>query len=279
MLMKLKIAASCLLFVAIFLSCKKEDLSNGLGSGNSGNTATLIISKVLIDNQCANEYVYNDSNLVTTEKSKFDFTINHYNALGQLASTDFYGNDDILSSDAQVVQAAMNSSDWVTSANGVKGGSLTYYYNDNGQLIKTAYTRPLLTGSENSEFIYDASNRISRQTMYWENAATGYIDYSYDGKGNLIKEMLYNLSSGGTAELITTTQYEFDSKQNPFKSTSRFLVPGIDTNPNNVIKETYTIHLSQDQGSDKIQTTQTTYVYNTKGYPITKNGNISYIYK
>ena len=277
--MKLKIAASCLLFVAIFLSCKKEDLSNGLGSGNSGNTATLIISKVLIDNQCANEYVYNDSNLVITEKSKFDFTINHYNALGQLASTDFYGNDDILSSDAQVVQAAMNSSDWVTSANGVKGGSLTYYYNDNGQLIKTAYTRPLLTGSENSEFIYDASNRISRQTMYWENAATGYIDYSYDGKGNLIKEMLYNLSSGGTAELITTTQYEFDSKQNPFKSTSRFLVPGIDTNPNNVIKETYTIHLSQDQGSDKIQTTQTTYVYNTKGYPITKNGNISYIYK
>ena len=277
--MKLKIAASCLLFVAIFLSCKKEDLSTGLGSGNSGNTATLIISKVLIDNQCANEYVYNDSNLVTTEKSKFDFTINHYNALGQLASTDFYGNDDILSSDAQVVQAAMNSSDWVTSANGVKGGSLTYYYNNNGQLIKTAYTRPLLTGSENSEFIYDASNRISRQTMYWENAATGYIDYSYDGKGNLIKEMLYNLSSGGTAELITTTQYEFDSKQNPFKSTSRFLVPGIDTNPNNVIKETYTIHLSQDQGSDKIQTTQTTYVYNTKGYPITKNGNISYIYK
>jgi len=277
--MKLKIAASCLLFVAIFLSCKKEDLSNGLGSGNSGNTATLIISKVLIDNQCANEYVYNDSNLVITEKSKFDFTINHYNALGQLASTDFYGNDDILSSDAQVVQAAMNSSDWVTSANGVKGGSLTYYYNNNGQLIKTAYTRPLLTGSENSEFIYDASNRISRQTMYWENAATGYIDYSYDGKGNLIKEMLYNLSSGGTAELITTTQYEFDSKQNPFKSTSRFLVPGIDTNPNNVIKETYTIHLSQDQGSDKIQTTQTTYVYNTKGYPITKNGNISYIYK
>jgi len=277
--MKLKIAASCLLFVSIFLSCKKEDLSTGLSSGNSGNTAALIISKVLIDNQCANEYVYNDSNLVTTEKSKFDFTINHYNALGQLASTDFYGNDDILSSDAQVVQAAMNSSVWVTSANGVNGGSLTYYYNDNGQLTKTAYSRPLLTGSENSEFIYDSSNRISRQTMYWENAATGYIDYSYDKKGNLIKEMLYNLSSEGAAELITTTQYEFDSKLNPYKSSSKLLLPGIDTNPNNIIKETYTIHLSQVQGTDKAQITQTTYTYNTMGYPLTKNGNISYIYK
>jgi YD repeat-containing protein len=276
--MKLKIAASCLLFVAIFLSCKKEDLSTGLSSGNSGNTAALIISKVLIDNQCANEYVYNDSNLVTTEKSKFDFTTYHYNALGQLASTDFYGNDDILSSDALVVQAAMNSSVWVTSANGVNGGSLTYYYNDNGQLTKTAYTRPLLTSSENSEFIYDSNNRISRQTMYWENAATGYIDYSYDGKGNLIKEMLYNLPSVGAAELITTTQYEFDSKLNPYKFFSKLLLPGIDTNPNNIIKETYTIHLSQVQGTDKAQITQTTYTYNKMGYPITKNGNISYIY-
>jgi hypothetical protein len=277
--MKLKITTFCLLFVAIFFSCKKEDLSTGLSSGNSGNTAALIISKVLIDNQCANEYMYNDSNLVTTVKSKFDFTIHHYNALGQLSSTDYYGNDDILSSDAQVVQAAMNSSVWVTPANGVNGGSLTYIYNNTGQLIKTTYSRPLLTNFEYSEFTYDAKNKISRQTMYWDNSATGYIDYSYDSKGNMIKEMLYNLPSSGTAELITTTQYEFDSKLNPYKSFSKTLSPGIDTNPNNILKETYTIHLSQNQGTDKAQITQTTYTYNTMGYPITKNGNISYIYK
>ena len=142
-----------------------------------------------------------------------------------MASTDYYGNDNVLSSDAQVVQAAMNSSVWVTPANGVNGGSLSYEYNNNGQLTKTIYSRPQLSSSEYSEFTYDASNRIIKQTMYWEKIATGYIDYSYDAKGNMIKETLYNLPSTGAAELITTNQYEFDSKINPYKSVSKLLIP------------------------------------------------------
>jgi hypothetical protein len=277
--MKLKITTFCLLFVAIIYSCKKEDLSTGINLPNAGNSQTLLLSKVLIDNQSAYEFLYNDSNLLTTKKSKFDFTAHHYNSLGQLSSTDYYGNDDILSSDAQVVQTAMNSSVWVTSASGVDGGSLSYDYNKNGQLIKTRYSRPLLTSSEYSAFTYDASNRINRQTMYWEDIATGYIDYSYDGKGNMIKEVLYSMPLTGAAELITTTLYEFDSKLNPYKSVNKLLIPGVDTNPNNITKETYTIHLAQGQGADKAQVTQNTYVYNTSGYPITKNGNTTYVYK
>jgi hypothetical protein len=277
--MKLKITTCCLLFVAIIFSCKKEDLSTGISADNSGNTQTLFLNKVLIDNQSAYEYLYNESNLLTTEKSKFDFTIHHYNTLGQLSSTDYYGNDDILSSDAQVVQTAMNSSVWVTSASGVNGGSLSYEYNNNGQLIKTTYSRPQLTSTEYSAFSYDANNRINKQTMYWEGIATGYIDYSYDGKGNMNKEVLYSLPLTGAAELITTTLYEFDSKLNPYKSVNKLLIPGVDTNPNNITKETYTIHLAQGQGADKAQITQNTYVYNTSGYPITKNGNTTYVYK
>jgi hypothetical protein len=277
--MKLKITTCCLLFVAIIFSCKKEDLSTGISTGNPGNTQALVLNKVLIDNQSAYEYLYNDSNLLTTEKSKFDFTINHYNTLGQLSSTDYYGNDDVLSNDAQVVQAAMNSSVWVTPVNGVNGGSLSYEYSNNGQLTKTIYSRPQLISSEYSEFSYNAGNRINKQTMYWDNIATGYIDYSYDGKGNMIKETLYNLPLTGAAELITTTQYEFDSKLNPYKSVNKLPIPGVDTNPNNIIKETYTIHLAQGQGADKAQVTQTTYIYNTSGYPIAKNGNTTYVYK
>ena len=276
--MKLKLMSFCLLFITIFLSCKKEDLSNGLDTGNNPNGSLPLLSKVMIDNQSAYEYVYNDSSQLTTEKSKFNFNLNHYNALGQLVSTDYFGNDAVLSSDAQVVQTAMNSSVWVTSANGVNGGSLSFDYNNNGQLIKTTYSRPQVTSSEYSAFSYDASNRINRQTMYWEDIATGYIDYSYDGKGNMIKEVLYSLPLTGAAELITTTLYEFDSKLNPFKSVSKLLIPGVDTNPNNIIKETYTIHLAQGQGADKAQVTQTTYIYNTSGYPVTKNGNTTFIY-
>jgi hypothetical protein len=277
--MKLKIISFCLLFVTIFFSCKKEDLSNGLNSGNTPATSLPALSQVLIDNQSAYEYVYNDSSQLTTEKSKFNFNLNHYNALGQLVSTDYYGNDAILSSDAQVVQAAMSSTAWVTSASGVKGGTLSYVYNDKGQLIKTSYSRPVSGSTEYSDFSYDASGRINKQTMYWADAATGYIDYSYDNKGNLIKEMLYNLPSAGVAELITTTQYEFDSKLNPYKLSSKFLIPGASTNLNNVIKETYTIQINPAQGSNKVQITQNSYTYNALGYPVTENGNTTYIYK
>jgi hypothetical protein len=267
-----------LLFVAIFLSCKKEEIINNGTPGTPGSTIAPLLSKVLTDNQTSYEYVYNDSNLVTQEKSKFDLAMHHYNAKGLLASTIHYGNDDILSSDLQVAQTALNSQVLVTSANGKKGGIITYEYNDNSQLIKTTYTSPSSTCSEYSQFTYGNNNRINRQTMYWDNAATGYIDYSYDAKGNLTKESLYNLPVSGAAELLTTTDYVFDNESNPFKATSKLLVPGINSNQNNITKVTYTIHLSASVGPDNVQTTETAYEYNAKGYPITVNGNTTFIY-
>jgi hypothetical protein len=277
--MKLKLIAFCLFFITVIFSCKKEDLSTGINPGNTGTATAPQLSKVLVDNQSYYEYLYNDSSLITTEKSKFDYTVNHFNALGQLSYTDYYGNDDVLSSDATVVQTAMNSSTWVTPANGVDGGCLKYEYNSYGQLTKATYSRPQSSSSEYSVFSYDASNRINKQTMYWENIATGYIDYSYDGKGNLILESLYNLPSTGAAELITTTQYDFDSKLNPYKLFSKSLIPGIDTNQNNILKVTCTIKINPAQGSDKVQITQDTYTYNSAGYPVTKNANTTFIYK
>jgi len=120
-----------------------------------------------------------------------------------------------LSSDPQVYQAAISSTVWVTPESGVNGGNMAYTYNDQGQLTKTTFTRPQSTSTEYSDFTYDANNKISRQTMSWDNNATGYIDYTYDTKGNLINEVLYNLTSTGAAQLITSTQYDFDSKNNP----------------------------------------------------------------
>jgi hypothetical protein len=277
--MKLNIISFCLLFVTVFLSCKKEDPSSAANSAGTGTATVSMLIKVLTDNQSTYEYSYNASNLVTEEKSKYDFTLHHYDGKGQLISTDFYGNDDFLSSDAKVFQAAMNSKLWVTPQTGAQCGSMIYEYNDKGQLTKSTYSRPLSTSSEYSLFSYDTNSRISRQTMYWEGAATGYIDYIYDAKGNLISEILYNLPSSGAAERIISTQYIFDNGPNPYKATSRLMLPGITTNPNNIIKETYTIHLSANQGPDNIQITETSYEYNTMGYPITRNGNIKYLYK
>jgi YD repeat-containing protein len=114
--------------------------------------------------------------------------------------------------------------------------------------------------------------------MYWDNAATGYIDYSYDAKGNLTRESLYNLPVSGAAELLTTTDYIFDNESNPYKATCKLMVPGINTNQNNITKMTYTIHLSSSVGPDNVQTTETAYEYNAKGYPISVNGNTTFVY-
>jgi hypothetical protein len=275
--MKQKTLLLCLILITIFYSCKKEEIGT---SGNSANTNTdyvAVLGKVLVDNQSAYEYQYNDSNLIVQEKSKYDFTSYNYKK-GLLVSSDSYGNDDVLSNDIQVFQAAINKKEWVTPDNGKKGGTITYSYDNNGLLIKSTYTRPSAASSEYSEFSYNSSKRIAKQTMYWDNVATGYIDYTYDGSGNLVKEMLYNLPASGPAELITTTQYTFDNAPNPYKSTRSLMIPGVNTNKNNIIKEVYTIKVDPAQGADKVQTTETTYSYNAMGYPATKNGNISFVY-
>jgi hypothetical protein len=277
--MKLKITILSIICVTLMFSCKKVDLTDGINTSNTANNYVAILSKVLIDNQSAFEYAYNDSNLVTQEKGKFDYVAYHYNNKGQLTSSDFYGNDNILSSDLVVFQTAMNAVSLLSSTSGKKGGTITYEYNASGLLVKSTCTRPSVTSTEYSEFTYNNSNKISRQTMYWDNVATGYVDYSYDAKGNLINESLYNLPSSGVAELSSSIQYAFDSSPNPYKATSKLMIPGFNTNSNNIIKETNTIHFPAGQGQDNVQVTENTYQYNGMGYPISKNDNILFVYK
>jgi hypothetical protein len=108
---------------------------------------------------------------------------------------------------------------------------------------------------------------------------TGYIEYSYDGKGNLTKEILYDQSGSGVAEPSTTTKYVFDNKQNPYKTFKSLMIPGINTNRNNVTKEIYIVHVRAGLGTEKVQATENSYEYNINGYPVSKNGNLQYIYE
>jgi hypothetical protein len=271
--MKLKMISFSVLFVVIFLSCKKEKLSV------TGNTEVMFLSNVMMNDQPYYQYVYNDSNLVSEESNKFEFTMHHYNAKNQLVSSDYYWNNAILSTDVKMIETTLSQSDLITSVNGSKGGTIKYDYNSENQLTKATYSRPTSTGSEYSVFSYDESNRIDRQDLYWNNIATGYVEYSYDSKGNLIKEILYDKPSSGVAELSTTTQYVFDNKQNPYRSFKSLVIPGINTNLNNIIKEICTVHQNNGQGPDKVQITENSYEYNINGYPVSKNGNISYIYE
>ena len=262
-----------MLFGALILcSCEKE---KGLVIEN---TDIPLLSKVLIDGVSHYEYAYNDANLLIEEKNKFHYTKHNYNDNNLLSSSEFYMDPGMYSSNSSVVEAAMNRKEWVNPDNTAKSLTQKFEYDGTGQLAKKILTRPSVTSSEYSEFTFD-DDRISTQTMYREDEMTFYIDYSYDRRGNLIKESKYYVPSTGLSELWTTTEYEFDNMHNPFQAFKSLMSPGKFTNPNNITKETLTIHFEVDQWTQKVQITTNTYDYNDKNYPIKVNGYAEYVYE
>jgi hypothetical protein len=259
-------------FSLILISCEKERQLI------VENTGMPLLSKVLVAGVSSNEYSYTEANLINEEKSKFFYTKHNYNDRNQLTSSEFYVDPAVFSSSSTVIEASMNRKVWVNPFNTEKNLTVTYEYNDNEQLTRSTYTRTSVSTSEYSEYTYE-SDRISRQTMYWNNVLSNYIDYLYDEKGNLIKESKYYVPSTGIAELWTTTEYEYDNLNNPFQAFSRLMTPGKFTNPNNIIKETYTYHFEVDPETQDVQITNTTYEYNSNGYPVKVNGEADYQYK
>ena len=224
------------------------------------------------------EYSYNEANLVSEEKSKFHYTKHTYNNNNQLISSDFYWDISIASSNSSVVEAAMNRIEWVNPDNTPKSISHSLEYNGRGQLVRKSYIRPSVNTPEYVEFLYE-NDRIVRATGYYNNSISGYTDYEYDDNGNITRQIKYNLASNGIAELSTTTEYEYDNMHNPYQSFKRLTNPGVFTNRNNIIKETYILNFDVDPSIEKVQITENSYEYNDRGYPIKVNGMTEYAYR
>lgn len=259
-------------FSLLFFSCEKDRPLI------IENTDIPLISKVLIGGEPYMEYSYNDANLISEEKSKFHYAKHIYNEWNQLIKSDFYWDISIASSDSRIVEAAMNRQEWVNPENTPKSISHTLEYNSQGQLVKKSYIRPPGNYSDFIEFLYK-DDRIIRTTGYYKDAISGYSDYSYDDKGNIIKQQIYNVSPAGITALTTTTEYEYDDMKNPYQSFKRLMTPGIYTNQNNITKETYTLNFDVDPSIEKVQITQNIFEYNDKGYPVRVNGIVEYLYK
>jgi len=271
--MNVKRISLMVLLLSVALSCKKE------GVIIPDMVKVPLIKGVRAADQPQFEYIYNYSRLVSEEKSKYSYTKYNYNEQNQLVKTDYYVSQALLSPDRNILESALNQPGLMSFVNTELGGTIIFEYNASGQLVRTETLKPRESSSEYSEYRYDADGRIGREILYWDNNVLGYIDYLYDDRGNLISEALYSISSSGLAELNTSTQYEFDNKQNPFRSFQRLLSPGINTNPNNITKEIYTIHQSLDEVKDIVQVTSISYVYSSLGFPVRKNGTVEYLYE
>ena len=261
-----------MLFISLlFFSCEK-DRQPIIENGDNP-----LLSKVSIGSEIYEVYTYNEANLLTEEKSKFRYARHSYNSLNQLIESDFYWDISMASSDSRVIEAAMNRKEWVSPENTPKSVSHKFEYDSKGQVLLKYFIRTTGNNGDLIEFHYE-NDRIVRSTGDNNNSISGYTEYQYDESGNVIRQTRYTVSSPGIAELSTTTDYEYDKMHNPFQSFRRLITPGIYTNPNNIIREIYTLHFDAGPGIEKVQITDYTYEYNVRGYPVKVNGETEYEY-
>jgi len=262
-----------IIFSLFLFSCEKEKPLLIIE-----NTDIPLIIRVLDNDQVYRVFSYNGSNLLSEDRTKFTYIKYNYNENNQLISSDFYVDPAMFSSSSSVIENAYAREEWISPDNTEKSLTQSFNYDTDGKLIKQIYTRPSVSNSEYSEFMWN-DGRISRRTMYYKDEISGYIDYLYDDKGNLTKESKYYVPSNGDTVLQTTTEYEYDNMKNPFRVFKRLINPGKYTNLNNIIKRTYTIHFEVDEWTQKIQVTHNSYEYDDNDYPVKVNGEIEYVYR
>jgi hypothetical protein len=258
---------------SVLLLCISMSLIFGFGQSNPSNrhvSAIPLLSKVYIDGVLFTEYTYNQANLISEEKSKYQYIKYDYNEKKQLISLACYQDVAFFSSDSRVLETAKSKTEWASPENSTKIKDEKFEYSNIGQLTK------LTDISGYCSFDYDSENRITRQNYHRNDTIYRYIDFAYDKKGNLLKMCNFEFDNAGKPQLIFSYEYEFDNKLNPYKAFSALgPIFGKYTNYNNIKKETQTMLIMENQK----QTITYEYEYNADGYPVTVNKSMKYIYK
>ena len=232
-----------------------------------------IVKQVYVEDELLTEYTYTNTGLISEEKSKFHYTKHTYNSENQLIQSDHYWDERIASSSMDVLNQANQRTEWVSPENTERDSYYTFEYHSSGKLKKRTMHRINNGESFYDTFLYNDEDKIERRTSFHENKESVYDDYFYDERGNLEKQQRYFVSEDGTPTLQTTTEFECDEKNNPFLAFHGLMIPGKNTNPNNIVKEIYTIYPEMD-----IQTMEYSYEYDFAGYPVKRSDGTNYVY-
>lgn len=263
----MKIYPGILIFIACvaFVSCET------LEPENFENTHPKLIYQVYHDSILTNEYTYNTDSQILEVKSKLQYTRHTYDQ-GKLISTAYYVDPGMFSSSWDIVQQAHQRTEWVNASNTELSDTKTYAYAADGRLKKVS------TRLGEIAVQYDGSGRISRELFYHEAELNGYIQYAYDERGNVLSRVHFIVQASGEEVLQTTTEYQVDRQHNPYHAFRTLMMSGINTNPNNITRETYTIHFEVPGVSENVSITTNSYQYDDQGYPILKNESVRYVY-
>lgn len=249
-----------------FLSCNNDD--NFEEPQVEG-----LLKTVLIGGEVYQKFTYNKAALIEEEKSKFHYSKYLYSNMDRLAKSEHYWDESIASSNSYVLEDALKRTEWVSPKNTDLDVFTTYEYDKYGELQKTITNR--LQNDIVSTSNYKCNSNGQIETRTWKNdfGPESFDRYYYDSVGNLIKEERFY-----GVELQTTTEYEFDNKNNPYFSFRSLLIPGQNTNVNNIVKETYTLHFEVDKFIQPVQITEYSYEYNSMDYPVKRSDGWEYKY-
>lgn len=245
----------------LFSSCEKGDGSIFKRNSNG------LLSRVLISGEPYQEFTYTNSGLIYEEKSWAMYLKYTYNSDNLLLKSESYVDPSIVSSSSQVIAEAQKRKEWANPNNVPKSVTNTYSYPKTGQYIERYVDRANGTQSF-AKYELNEKGLVSKDIFYDDDKPTGYIDYLYDGQGNLTRKMHYFISADGKSNLSNETEYEYDNKRNPFFPFNKLIFPGLYTNLNNITKETYRLYGELPVGIERVQITTHTYEYNESGYPI-----------
>ena len=221
-----------------FLSCNKSNVVSP-----SGVSSHKQLVKIAIDSSNYTELLYQNDKLleyrIIANSEIFTSILLNYNN-GSSPSSEYYSSNsnDLLKNYYYNSSSRLDSTYIMIkdSTNIYKFiGYISYYYNDQNQLLKMTQ--------------YSAGRNLLFTT-----------EYTYDAAGNLIKEHMYGLNG---YDKVTTMEY--DNKINPWHSLKNYLHYDISLSNNNLISGTATYANSPLQNNQF----EYSYTYDSYGYPLT----------
>ncbi len=239
---------------------------------NAQNISKKRLLEVYNDTSLIQLFTYNDSGFIDEVKSKLIYKKYAYNPMGQLVSVDVYSDPAIVSSSSFVIEESRNRKEWAGPDILEKSHSTYYKYDKDGQLIESSnYLGYNL-------YTYEQS-RISKMTYYHDGVISSIIEFKYDRKGNLKERLNYQVSENQEKLLMRKTTFKYDTKKNPYASFHNPVIPGLYSNPNNVLWSESTTSFRIEGMADQTHSESFSYTYDTDAYPITKNRCTQLLYE
>jgi hypothetical protein len=263
-----------LLFVifAVLNGCTKE------GFVPSQND---FLKKIKIDGDIVAQYSYNQDNLIYEVNSTIFYRKFLYDSSNKLIREEVAISPDTYSS----TMPSSISHEFVDPAKTGISMYTVFEYNDNGNLSRQLNYVPSKGQDELRSirtFEYDSNYRISKVLLQDGNeVVTQFSTFLYDNKGNVTEENSYSclfIPAGTDPTHLSKVTFEYDAYLNPYSVFKQSGSPGINSNPNNIIKfKTY--NLVHTPGIDDFYESETAYEYNWQtGYPVRVINGEEFIY-